>query len=136
MARFACNSCLGEFDAVAVDGARYFHACGPETLVAVRRGADRLSVPVADLVANDVVRVLRAGGQVEVSEQRFEPGDLRIGDTLRERSNRRDENVGPEPRYRFRLRDGTEPTGTGETPPGAIRLATLPRHDGDGRREL
>ncbi len=114
MPRFRCNACRGEFDDVLRDGVRYFHACPPQLLVTVERGAATLEVRLDRVLAGDV----------EISRRSIE------------RANRRNENVDRVPRRSVRMPDGSIRVVTGDVPRDAEVLATLPQREGAGRVQL
>lgn len=88
-----CKSCGGEYEPKTRDGAAYYHTCPPLLQVRVERAGQWSAVPLADLRATDAINVSRAGATVKVQASAIQVDDLRLGDTLVERPNKRDENV-------------------------------------------
>lgn len=93
MALMKCKACGGEYQDTTAGGVRYFHVCPPVTHVRVERGGQWTDVPLADLRATDAINVSRAGATVKVLRSALQADDIRLGDTLVERPNKRDENV-------------------------------------------
>lgn len=111
-----CESCGGTFASVVPDGLEYYHACPPITRVRVKRGAAWVEVPLVAVLPTDTIEVRRAGVVVETTVALVQPDDVRLGDTIAERPDRRDEHVVPR-------RDPAEPRrikaeGLGVTPMG------------------
>lgn len=88
-----CRSCGGEYEPLTPTGLRYFHACPPAVHVRVERAGQWSDVPLRDLRATDAINVSRAGATVKVQVNALQADDIRLGDTLVERPNKRDENV-------------------------------------------
>lgn len=64
-----CNVCQGEYAAVGLDGARYFHVCPPITRAQVVRDKATIVVDRTDVLPTDtfvqLVTVPRPGGRDE-----------------------------------------------------------------------
>lgn len=95
MNRKFCQSCGATYDPAMADGSDYFHTCPPILMVRVQRdGRDGL-VPLAELEATDVLTVSRAGAVTTVAAGDMGADDFRLGDTMIDRPNARDENLIP-----------------------------------------
>lgn len=105
-----CKACGGVYEPIGSDGVPYYHICPPVTLVAVQRDGKAQRVPLPELLPSDSVRVQRGPDKVTVTVDALQPGDHRVGDSERERPNKRDET----PRRRVRSgRVVSEPTAEG-----------------------
>lgn len=93
MATLQCKSCGGVYDDVQRDGIRYFHACAPVTRVAVERAGSPTVVDLKDVKPDDTITVTRSGATTKTTVSTAQAGDARLGDTIVERPNKRDENV-------------------------------------------
>lgn len=106
-----CRACSGVYEPTGSDGVPYYHVCPPITLVAVQRDGKAQRVPLAELQPTDSVRVQRGADRVTTSVAAQQRDDHRIGDSLLERPNKRDE------RPRRRVKNGrviSEPTAEGD----------------------
>lgn len=88
-----CKSCGGEYERVLPGGIQYFHVCPPILMVRVERAGAWKDVPLSDLQATDAINVTRAGAPVKTLVSAIAPDDIRLGDRLVERPDKRDENV-------------------------------------------
>lgn len=106
-----CKACGGVYDQLGSDGVPYYHVCPPITLVAVQRDGTAQRVPLPELRPTDSVRVQRGADRVTTTVAAQQRDDHRIGDSLAERPNKRDE------RPRRRVKNGrviSEPTADGD----------------------
>lgn len=88
-----CLSCDGIYEPIGRDGIRYFHACPPVLYVSVVRNGQAGIVPLRELAAADVVKVIRNGKTVDAAVAALLEGDIRVGDVALPHPNARDENV-------------------------------------------
>jgi hypothetical protein len=88
-----CTSCGGVYEPAQPGGVKYLHVCPPITRVHVERATLPMDVPITDLQPTDTIEVMRAGVKQKILANAVINGDQRLGDTLIERPNKRDENV-------------------------------------------
>lgn len=97
--RFRCNTCLGEYEDTAPDGARYMHICSPIVQARVTRAGVVLFVPLDQIQPSDTVTVFRGEREVETLVSALQPGDTRLRDrhVPRPPGEQRDETPVPVP---------------------------------------
>jgi len=88
-----CTACGGVYEPAQPGGLHYFHACSPLSRVRVERAGAPMDVPLSDLKPTDTIEVVRAGVKQKILANAIIDGDARLGDTMIERPNKRDENV-------------------------------------------
>lgn len=93
MSAMKCTACGGVYQTIGADNVPYVHVCGPVTCVAIARAGVAGIVPLTKVQPGDVVQVQRGSAVVAVAVKDVQAGDVRIGDVLVERANKRDENV-------------------------------------------
>jgi hypothetical protein len=91
--RVECNTCLGRYNPVGADGIRYFHVCPPVAGVQVVRDGARLAVPIAELLADDIVVVIRGDKPGTTTHAKRRLTDVLLERVDLPRPNARNENV-------------------------------------------
>jgi hypothetical protein len=86
-------SCRGRYEELGADGVEYAHVCGPISTVEAKRAGAWIQISLAELAPADVVRVRRRGAVLESAIADVQQDDLRIGDSPRERPDKRDERA-------------------------------------------
>lgn len=101
-----CKACNGVYEALSADNVPYAHVCPPRSLVHVKRAGAWTDIDLASLAKTDTVIVRRGDVLFSVFVSDAQGGDVRVGDTTVERSNKRDENPDI---TRAAAKDGTRP---------------------------